>query len=66
MALINPSINFNGNAEQAFKFYQAAFGGEITKLIRLKDLASEEFPVRPEDADKIMHIALAVGPNTLM
>jgi hypothetical protein len=28
MALINPHINFNGNAEEAFNFYKSVFGGE--------------------------------------
>ena len=66
MALINPYINFNGNAEEAFNFYKSVFGGEITKIIRLKDLASAEFPVAEIDADKIMHIALPIGHNILM
>ena len=37
MALINPHINFNGNAEEAFTFYKSVFGGEFTKMIRLKE-----------------------------
>ena len=39
---INPWINFNGNAEEAFNFYKSVFGGEFTKIIRLKDLAGPE------------------------
>ncbi|MGL2966296.1 VOC family protein [Flavobacterium sp. XGLA_31] len=66
MALINPHINFNGNAEEAFLFYQSVFGGAFTKIIRFKDIASPEYPVAPEEADKIMHIGLSIGPNTLM
>jgi len=66
MALINPHINFNGNAEEAFNFYKAAFGGDFTRIIRLKDLATDEFPVAENDANKIMHIALSIGANTLM
>ena len=27
MATINPYINFNGNAEEAFTFYKSVFGG---------------------------------------
>jgi len=65
MALINPHINFNGNAEEAFNFYKAAFGCEITTIVRLKDLASDEFPVADIDLNKIMHIALPIGPNIL-
>lgn len=66
MASINPHINFNGNAEEAFKFYQSVFGGEFSRIIRFKDLASEEFPVAEHEANKIMHIALPIGKSILM
>jgi PhnB protein len=66
MALINPHINFNGNAEEAFNFYKSVFGGEFAKIIRLKDMSGPEFPVAENDANKIMHIALPIGKNTLM
>jgi PhnB protein len=66
MALINPHINFNGNAEEAFLFYQSVFGGNFTKLMRFKDLSSPEFPVPEHEAEKIMLIALAIGPNELL
>ncbi len=66
MALINPHINFNGNAEEAFNFYKSVFGGEFTQVVRFKDLAGPEFPVAEKEADKIMHIALTIGPNFLM
>jgi PhnB protein len=66
MAQINPHINFNGNAEEAFNFYQAVFGGEFAKIMRFKDLASAEFPVAENEANKIMHIALPIGKSILM
>jgi PhnB protein len=66
MVLINPHINFNGNAEEAFTFYKSVFGGESAIIIRLKDLSSPEFPVAENDSNKIMHIALPVGKNMLM
>jgi len=66
MALINPHINFNGNAEEAFNFYKSVFGGEFSAIVRLKDLSSPEFPVAENDANKIMHIALPIGKNILM
>ena len=66
MAQINPHINFNGNAEEAFNFYKSVFGGEFAKIMRLKDIASPEFPVGDIDAQKIMHIALPIGKNSLM
>jgi PhnB protein len=66
MALINPHINFNGNAEEAFTFYKSVFGGEFGKIMRFKDLSSPEFPVAEKEANKIMHIALPIGKNVLM
>jgi uncharacterized glyoxalase superfamily protein PhnB len=66
MALINPHINFNGNAEEAFNFYKSVFGGEFAMIMRLKDLSSPEFPVAEKEANKIMHIALPIGNNILM
>ena len=66
MALINPHINFNGNAEEAFNFYKSVFGGEFAKIMRFKDLASAEFPVAENEANKIMHIALPIGKSVLM
>jgi PhnB protein len=66
MALINPHINFNGNAEEAFNFYKSVFGGEFAKIMRLRDLASPEFPVAENDANKILHIALPIGKSFLM
>ena len=67
MTIINPWINFNGNAEEAFTFYKSVFGGEFAKLIRFKDLASPQFPVAEQDSNKIMLITLPIGKsNTLM
>jgi PhnB protein len=66
MAQINPHINFNGNAEEAFTFYQSIFGGTFSKIIRFKEITSQEFPISDYDAEKIMHIALPIGNNFLM
>lgn len=66
MAQINPYINFNGNAEEAFTFYKSVFGGEFATVMRFKDLASPDFPVAEKEANKIMHIALPIGKNVLM
>ena len=46
-------------------FYKSVFGGEFSKIIRFKDIASEEFPIPDKEAHKIMHIALPVGQNFL-
>ena len=67
MTTINPWINFNGNAEEAFNFYKSVFGGEFTKVIRFKDIAGSEFSVGESDANKIMQIILPIdGANMLI
>ncbi|MFZ1748621.1 MAG: VOC family protein [Saprospiraceae bacterium] len=66
MALINPHINFNGNAEEAFTFYKSVFGGDFAMIMRYRDLQNPEFPVADKEANKIMHIALPIGNNVLM
>ena len=66
MAVINPHINFNGNAEEAFNFYKSAFGGEFTTIVRFKDLPSGEHPISEKEKNKLMHIALPIGKNVLM
>lgn len=65
MATINTYLNFNGNTEEAFKFYKAAFGGEFETVMRFGDTPGcEEMP--ETDKNKIMHIALPIGTNMLM
>lgn len=66
MAHINPHINFNGNAEEAFNFYRSVFGGDFSKIVRFKELAGPGIEIDKAEEDKIMHIALPIGPNLLM
>jgi len=66
MKAINPWINFNGNAEEAFTFYQSVFGGAFKKIVRFKELSSDEFPIPENDANKIMYIALPIGKNNVL
>lgn len=66
MALINPHINFNGNAEEAFEFYKAAFGGEFSNIVRFKDFQNPEFQISKNEENKIMHIALPIGKSNVL
>ncbi|MES2767287.1 MAG: VOC family protein [Bacteroidota bacterium] len=63
MALINPHVNFNGNAEEAFNFYKSVFGGDFSKVIRFKDLVNPPFPISEGEQNNIMHIELRIGQN---
>ena len=66
MPQINPHINFNGNAEEAFTFYRSVFGGEFATILRFREMSGPGFQVSEKEADKIMHIALPIGKNVLM
>mgnify|MGYP001561893694 CR=1 FL=1 len=66
MTTINPWINFNGNAEEAFTFYKSVFGGEFEKIIHFKDLAGPEFPVAEKEEHKIMLITLPIGKSNML
>ncbi len=66
MALINPYIHFNGNAEEAFAFYKSVFGGEFAMISRFKDMPTLEGTISEKEADKIMHIALPIGKGSVL
>ena len=66
MPVINPHINFNGNAEEAFNFYKSVFGGEFATIVRFKDIPMPGQALAENEANKIMHIALPIGENMLM
>ena len=58
-------LNFGGNCEAAFTFYQAHLGGKITFLMRHGD-APAGSPPRPEWKDKVLHASMALGGTTLL
>jgi PhnB protein len=55
---IVPYMSFNGNCEEAVKFYQSVLGGELS-IMRFKDLPPQEgMPISEAHKEKIMHAAL--------
>lgn len=76
MMKVNIYLNFAGNTEEAFNFYKSVFGGELTPIVRFKDMpASPELPrgepmegvtIPKEDENKVMHVGLPVGDQMLM
>ena len=65
MATLNPYLNFNGNAEEAFNFYKSVFGGEFLSLQRFKD-TPEAGKASKEEQNKIMHVALRIGKGNVL
>jgi PhnB protein len=66
MATLNPWINFNGNAEEAFTFYKSVFGGEFSNVMRFKDIEGDTSHITEKEEDKIMHIALPIGNGSTL
>jgi PhnB protein len=65
MQLLNPYLYFNGQCEEAFKFYQKVLGGEIKAMLSPKGSPMEK-QTPPEQLDKIMHARLVFGGKVLM
>jgi len=65
MTTINPYLNFNGNAEEAFNFYRSVFGGEFQTIMRYNDMP-EHAPAGAGGSERIMHVALPISKETMI
>jgi len=60
--ILYPQINFGGNCEEAFRFYEQNLGGTIELLFRAKDA-----PNAPPEADAaVIHARLRIGGTILI
>ncbi len=54
-----------GKTEEAFRFYQAAFGGEFLDFNRFGEMPDGD--KMPEaDRNKVMHVSLSIGKNMVL
>ena len=62
MARVSTYLNFMGNTEEAFEFYGSCFGTDyISTFQRMGDVPGAiENGLRPDEADKIMHVELEI------
>jgi len=64
MKLYN-QLNFGGNCEEAFRYYERHLGGGITMMMRVRDLpAGAPRPDEPED--KVIHGRMDVAGGELI
>ena len=62
---VNPYLNFDGQAREAFNFYKSVFGGEFTTIMKMEEVpGGNELP--PEDQDRLMHISLPIGKDIIL
>ena len=64
---LNHYLNFQGQTEQAFIFYQSVFGGEFAMISRYGDMPPTE-GVTLSEANKslILHISLTINEFTAL
>ncbi len=62
---INPYLSFNGNCEEAFRFYEKTLGGKIEAMIPHEGTPAADF-VPGDWRAKIMHARLAVDGEVIM
>lgn len=62
---VNPYILFNGNCEEAFKFYARVTGGKIEMMMPHAGTPAESH-VPAEWQNKIMHARMTIGKSLLM
>ena len=58
-------LEFDGQCQEAFKFYQSVLGGKITAMMPFEGSPSEGH-VPPEWRSKTMHAQLDLGDDVLM
>lgn len=66
MATVNPYIYFNGNCEDAFRFYAKVFRQEITYMERYKNVPETDRHLFKETDEKIMHATLPISTETCL
>jgi PhnB protein len=66
MMRLHTYLNFAGNAEEAFDFYRTVFGGEFSSAVRFKEFPMEGVSIPEEEQDKMMHIALPIGDDSIL
>ena len=62
---VQPYLNFDGKAEEAFFFYKSVFGGEFTANMKMKEMPEGD-KLSEQEQNRIMHIALPIGEDTLL
>jgi PhnB protein len=66
MITLQPYLNFAGDTEEAFRLYRSVFGGEFASLVRFRDMPMEGSDIPEEEQDKIMHVSLPIGDDSVL
>lgn len=66
MTAVNPYLNFDGNCEEAMRFYAAAFGAELSPISRFGDMPMEGHEMPDDETNRVMHVNFPIGEGSLM
>ena len=67
MAKVHAYLNFNGDCEQAFKFYETVFETKNIGMHKMGDMPpSPDFEVPENAKNKVMHTALFINETTML
>ena len=62
---VNPYLHFNGNCEEAMKYYQKVLGAKIEAMFPYED-GPPDMPTPPEYKKRIMHAKVTIDGEVLM
>jgi PhnB protein len=57
-------LNYSGNCEQAFMFYERHLGGKISSLVRHGEMPNPN--IGADWKDKVLHARIEIGGTTVM
>ena len=62
---LNTYLNFGGECEEAFRFYEQHLGGKVTMLMRHGEMPGGS-PAGPAWRDKVLHARMTLGGTDLL
>lgn len=65
-AILRTYLNYGGNCEEAFRFYEQNLGAKITRLMRFSEMGGMPGQFPAEWKDKVLHARLEIGGAELM
>jgi PhnB protein len=66
MKAVNPYLNFDGNAEEAFRFYKSVFGGDFAVVVRFREMGGGPPGTPKDELERIAHIALPFAKDAML
>jgi PhnB protein len=63
---IHPYLNFDGETEQAMRFYEKVLGGKMTEIFRFGAMPMSNVDMNDEQKNRVMHVGLALPDGQMI